>query len=567
MTDKKKTSPGPGLDVMAYFPLEKARASQELVIREVSKRLSDGIKVVILEGPVGSGKSAIALTLARQQAANPSKIPFEEGEEPPMPVHILTPLKSLQTQYHDDFRDDLVTMKGRAAYPCTTDSNPREAALVFRQIRAGNIAPPKYSEASCADAPCKGSPAYYKSCVDDHGNCPYTLAIEVAQESNIICHNINSFIFQTTYGGKFKKRSLMIVDECHEIEHVIRDFAKKKLVIRAAISEEVVRSMSELGPWLNFLTKPEHVPEESDAERAKKLSDPAFKSSRDEYMDKVSWLESREETYKRGFSVEYEAGFKPGEAQQSSTILEFVPKYVGAEAQRLILSYGDRVLLMSGTIFDKVLFCQKLGINPSEAAFIRIPSMFPVENRPIYLKPQYQVDTSFAKWNENFDEIVEKVEKIMNIFSEDRGIIHAPSYMAGEQLANRLGSRRIITHNKGNALSTLHDFFAAEGSNLVLVSPNIGTGTDFYGDRARFQIIMRIAYPSTQSKFSEDMVKNDFRNYNLSALVDWGQQLGRINRSDDDYGATFLLDARFNKFIAKNSGLIPKWVRDAMIWN
>lgn len=551
---------------MEYFPLEKARPSQELVIREIDARFKAGIKIVILEAPVGSGKSAIAMTLARQQAANPSKIPAEEGEDPPMPVHILTPLRSLQTQYFQDYSKDVVTMKGRSSYPCTTDSTPREAAIVFKRVREGSIAQPRYSEANCSDAPCKGSPSFYKSCVDSMGACPYTLAMEVAQEHPIVVSNLSSFIFQTVYGQKFKKRSLMIVDECHEIENVVRDFVKKKIIIQAAISEDTVRSVPNLMAWIRLLTRPENIPPESDVERAKKLGDPAFKSVRDEYMERIAYLENKEDTYKHGFSVEYEAGFKSGETHQSTTILEFVPHSIGGEAQRLILAYGEKVLLLSGTIYDKSVFCRKLGIDPAEAAFIRIPSTFPVENRPVYLKSQYQVDTSYANWNENFDEMVEKVEKIMTIFSDAKGVIHAPSYMAGEQLANALGSRRIITHNKGNFQSTLQAFFEATGTE-VLVSPTVTQGVDFYGDRARFQILLRVPYPSTQSAFAEDMVKTKFQDYNLSALVTFGQMCGRINRSEDDYGATFLLDSRFHKFVSKNSRLLPQWLLKGMIYN
>lgn len=562
MTEEQKAASS---GVMSHFPLKSARASQKLVIEEIDKRFKSGIRIVILEAPVGSGKSAIAMTLARQQAANPSKIPFEEGEDPPMPVHILTPMKSLQSQYHVDFPRDLVTMKGRSAYPCTYEAKPREAALVFQKIRAGNIDQPIFSEDNCADAPCKNSPNVYKACVSDNGHCPYTLAIEVAQQASTIVHNLHSFLYQTNFSAKFKKRSLMIVDEAHEIEDIVRDFAKKKVIINRAIPEETVRAMTHLNQWLNFLVRPENVPEETDAERAKKQGDPNFKSKRDEYMEKVSWLESREDTYSKGFSVEYEALYRPGEAKSYATAIEFVPHYIGAEAQRLILGYGENLLLMSGTIYNKEIFCRKLGINPDQAAFIRIPSTFPVENRPIYLKPQYQVNTSFANWNDNFDEMVEKIEKIMTIFKDDKGIIHAPSYQAGEQIASRLGSRRIITHTKSNFLSTLQNFFEEDG-NRVLISPNIAQGVDFKGDRARFQIVLRVPYASTQSKFNEDMVKNNFQAYNLSALVVFGQQCGRVNRSEDDYGATFLMDSRFNDFIRKNKSMLPQWLLNGMIY-
>lgn len=551
---------------MSHFPLKSARASQKLVIEEIDKRFKDGKKIVILEAPVGSGKSAIALTLARQQAANPSKIPYEEGEEPPMPVHILTPMKSLQDQYFQDFPKDLVTMKGRAAYPCTYEAKPREAAVVFQKVREGRVSPPLFSEDNCSDAPCKNSPNTYKACVSDNGHCPYTLAIEVAQQAPVIVHNLHSFLYQTNFSAKFKKRSLMIVDECHEIEDIVRDFAKKKVIIGKEISEEVVRSMTHLSQWLKFLTRPEHVPEETDAERAKKQGDPNFKSKRDEHMEKVAFLESREDTYSKGFSVEHELLLRPGDTKPYATAIEFVPHYIGAEAQRLILGYGDNLLLMSGTIYNKEVFCRKLGIDPNQAAFIRIPSTFPTENRPIYLKPQYQVNTSYAQWNENFEEMIEKIEKIMGIFKDDKGIIHVPSYQAGEQIANRLGSRRIITHSKGNFLSSLQSFFEEDG-NRIFVSPNISQGVDFKGDRARFQIVIRVPYASTQSKFNEDMVKTNFPAYNLSALVIFGQQCGRVNRSEDDYGATFLMDSRFNDFVRKNRSVLPKWLLDGMIYS
>lgn len=91
-------------------------------------------------------------------------------------------------------------------------------------------------------------------------------------------------------------------------------------------------------------------------------------------------------------------------------------------------------------------------------------------------------------------------------------------------------------------------------------------GVDFKGDRARFQIVTRVPYLSIGSKFVEDKVEKDFPWYNYQALIVLGQQIGRVNRSEDDYGATFLVDERFNKFISKNSKLLPGWVKEGMIW-
>jgi Rad3-related DNA helicase len=62
-----------------------------------------------------------------------------------------------------------------------------------------------------------------------------------------------------------------------------------------------------------------------------------------------------------------------------------------------------------------------------------------------------------------------------------------------------------------------------------------------------------------------DIVKDNYQLYNYLTLLTFGQQIGRINRSEVDYGATFLIDSRFPRFIAKNSSSIPKWVSKAMI--
>jgi Rad3-related DNA helicase len=220
---------------------------------------------------------------------------------------------------------------------------------------------------------------------------------------------------------------------------------------------------------------------------------------------------------------------------------------------------------MSGTIYDKAMFCRNLGLNPDDAYFIRIPSTFPIPNRPIYIKEGYQADTSFVGWNDNFKDIVEKIEKIAGIFHDVKGLIHAPSYEAAEQLYNAIPGNRIVTHTKTNFQEKLSEFYLSK-DNKIFISPVCQQGVDFKEDRARFQIILRVPYLNTSDDFVRDKVENDFNWYNYQALIVFGQQLGRPVRSESDYGATFLMDERFNRFISRNSGKIPKWVQQAIIW-
>lgn len=549
MTETTQTS---STDVMAFFPLEKARRSQEIVIREIDKVFKSGKRIVILEAPVGSGKSAIAMTLAAAYGS----------------AHVITPRKSLQDQYHDDFSDKLVLMKGRNAYPCTMDATPTRYNAVAKSIEAGKSVIPIYGEDTCANGPCKGNTDIYKLCTEDRP-CPYSLAISVASGASTIVHNIHSFIFQTSFGGKFDKRPLLIMDECHELEGAIRDFTTKKITLNKPVLKEDLPK-DEVKDWETFLLSDTLVPAEDPVEAApwdeanvdEDGQEVKPKTERDKYIEQVQGVLA---------SLEMMGGFVTKFTEvtnikgvHTQTTLEFIPKSLNGSAERLIFEYGEKVLLMSGTIYDHAQFCRNAGIDPTQAQFIRIPSSFPAVNRPIYCKPKYQVDTSHRNWKDNFEEMTGIIENILGIFKDVKGLIHAPSYYAAQEIVVGMKNPRLVTHDKNNLIATL-DAFYRDPRPQVLVSPVCQQGVDFKDDRARFQIITRVPYLNTSDEFASFKVENDFQWYNYQALVVFGQQVGRVNRSESDFGATFLLDSRFNSFISKNSRKLPKWLTEAII--
>lgn len=546
MTDTiEQISSKPALE---YFPLPEARTSQKMVIEEVEKAFRAGKRIVILEAPVGSGKSAIAMTFARQS----------------QDCHIITPRKSLQDQYYEDFKDDLVLMKGRGAYPCTVDASLPTYNKVIRHIKNGMVVSPLRGEDDCASAPCRNSKAVWESCTENNSKpCPYQVAIEVAQESPVIVHNIHSFIFQTNFGLKFEKRDLMIIDEAHEIENTIRGFITKKMTVGSVLEASDIPDLRNINEWCDFFLEDRFVPEESESDRRRKEVDETFSSERDEYVTRVETLRLNHEYYGESFTVrrsESMTGF-----QVTGTSFEFIPHSIGNAGHRYLFDYGDKVLLMSGTIYDKDLYCKCVGINPLDAYFIRIPSTFPVGNRKIYLKPEYQVDTSHRMWEDNFDEMIQKIQRILGIFSDAKGLIHAPSYDAMERIANALGSDRIVTHDKSNLSSRLQEFYSSREPK-VFISPVCQQGVDFKYDRARFQIVTRVPYANTSDPLMAYMVENDFNWYNYQALIVFGQMVGRVNRAEDDFGVTFLMDERFNRFISRNSRRLPRWLQQAFVY-
>ena len=249
----------------------------------------------------------------------------------------------------------------------------------------------------------------------------------------------------------------------------------------------------------------------------------------------------------------------------SNTIeIAFTPIRVGPLCNKYLYAFGKKRLFMSGTIYSPTTYCSFVGLDPAKTKFIQIPSTVPAENRPIYLKPEYQVDTSFAKWDENFVEIVEKIKKVFGVFKDAKGLIHAPSYKNGLELFAALkDTGRVMIHTPANLEEKLEEFYSSKG-NMVFISPSCQQGVDMKYDRARFQILVRVPYPNTSDAFVNKMREDNFGWYNYQALVIFGQQLGRVVRADDDFGATILLDSRFSKFLTSNRTQLPGWLMSSI---
>lgn len=182
------------------------------------------------------------------------------------------------------------------------------------------------------------------------------------------------------------------------------------------------------------------------------------------------------------------------------------------------------------------------------------------------MKRQYMTGTSFKDWKSNITNIADIVSDIMEKFPDVKGLIHTPSYYLNDDLIKHLRSgisNRVKTHGKSDFRTALESFYSSKEP-LVFFSPICQEGVDFKDDRARFQVILRIPYPSMESKIVKALADENYAWYNRKALQAFGQQTGRINRSETDHGVTILVDDRFPAFINKNSSKLPKWFLDAI---
>lgn len=530
---------------MEFFPLnshiKKPMPSQVSVIEAIEKAFAEGYKNVLLEAPVGSGKSAIAITCAKYYGTS----------------HVITPRKNLQDQYLEDFQQEgLVLMKGRNAYPCTYPSNKNTGEYNSVKEKIERNIPIRLSPTSvrCDTGPCKNNQEVYRACTEKLP-CPYNIAMGAAQSSTGVIHNLYSFIYQAYFSDRFQERNILIVDECHELENTIRGFAEKSIVVRTEVSDEDIPkdTLKTLNDWSDWLLQ--------FSDRYGTLERMDGSTERSEYITSLGELVRFSDNFAEDFTVNIER------QSISRTIrFTFTPVNIGSLTNNLILNFGTKRLLMSGTIYSKALFCKKNGLVEADTCFIRIGSTFKKETRPIVFKPEYTIDTSHRKWDENFSEMIDKIKDVMGRFPEDKGLIHTPSYSSSLTLSGALNDTgRVIYHSKDNFANVLESFYESDEP-LVLLSPVCQQGVDFKYDRARFQIILRVPFLNTSDPFVEYQVKKDYPWYNHQALVTFGQQIGRINRAPDDFGVTFLLDERFGKFLSKNKGLLPKWLLEGIVY-
>lgn len=96
----------------------------------------------------------------------------------------------------------------------------------------------------------------------------------------------------------------------------------------------------------------------------------------------------------------------------------------------------------------------------------------------------------------------------------------------------------------------------------VLISPSLHTGIDLKNEQSRFQILVKVPYPSKGDRWICAKMKKDPAWYNWQTGLRLMQACGRSIRSKDDWAKTYVLDTSFGDFVKKNG--LPVWFREAI---
>lgn len=540
-----------------FFPFSTIRDEQRKAIEFALDAYIDQKKrFVILEMGTGCGKSATGVTIARYLAANPHPELFHPDlKDSGGGAYVLTTQKVLQEQYVNDFgpskKDLLRSIKSSTNYTCLhyKDQSCGESRRILSKM-AKQLA----------------GTDFWKCC---RNQCPYGIDKQAFIESPISITNFSYFLAETMYAGKLEPRQLLIIDECHNIESEVgkfievtfsEKFAKEVLKCKAPVlrGDDDARAQA-VFDWVKKTYRPtlqKHIA------RLEKALESRFNSGMagfGEYSKQYDMLDKhicKVNRFINSFQAENWVMnvVEPPAGKRAGRRYEFKPIDVSPYTHDMLYKFGTRVLMMSATVVDVNVFCRTIGVDPNDVAYLRIPSPFPVANRPIHYLPTGKM--SMDNIERTLPKMAEVVKYLMDQHADDKGIIHCVNYKVAQYLFENVKSDRLVIHNSENRDQVLKDHVSGPRP-TVLLSPSMMEGVDLADDASRFQILCKVPFPYLGDKVVRKRKARDPSWYPFQTVKSVIQSMGRSVRNETDHATSYILDEDWDYFYMRNRTLFP----------
>jgi len=159
--------------------------------------------------------------------------------------------------------------------------------------------------------------------------------------------------------------------------------------------------------------------------------------------------------------------------------------------------------------------------------------------------------------------VINEIEKTLEKHKGDKGILHTVSYKLRDKIMEHIGGDRLITHDSDDKEEQLKKF-KSSSEPLVFVSPSSERGLSLDEDYARFCIWAKVPFANLDDKqISARTYTKPFgsRWYSSNAAMAIVQGAGRGVRSENDYCATYIFDAQFERLIQ----YLPDWFKAAIV--
>jgi Rad3-related DNA helicase len=465
--------------------------------------------------------------------------PGETAPEEPIGAYYTTPqVSQLDDVAADPLLEDLSIVRGKNNYSCIL---PGETDTPVNQ------------------APCVREREF--DCQVKH-RCPYFSDRSIAANRSIAAMTL-AYFMQTAGSDVFGLRDVVVIDEAHGLGEWAEMYATIDL------GPDTV-------PVWNDVKPPELADLEDAAEYADYLQTICTRgletlrtqeeltqqevTKRDRYTELRSDLSWFTEEYRDPESATTWVLDQPDGAGTRVTIKPMNPeRYL----KHTVWDRGRKFLLLSATILNRDAFCANVGLNPADVTLVEVPHTFPLEHRPLYDVTQGKM--TYEHRDETLPDIARTLVRLMQHHPDEKGLVHCHSYAIQEQLADHLSrfgvDERIRAHDRADRDGQLEAWQRSDNPEVFL-SVKMEEALDLDGDLCRWQLLCKAPYPNTRdSRVEQRLADGQWGWYYRTALRTVIQACGRVVRSPDDHGATYLGDTSLLDLFDRARTDMPDWFR------
>jgi len=539
------------------------RKGQKEAVISIIEAYDNKTKVVILDAPVGSGKSIIGLAV--------SYILNKRGKD----GYILASDIALQEQYEKDFKRynfKWGSVKGIDNYICV--DNMEKNSLGTCRIR--NRKP-------------KGMYCY--------STCPYFSARDMAADSPTALLNYAYWLIMQNYVNQhseedqqlFPARDFTICDEAHKILDIVQNHYSPRF------DPKTLDKLEKLKDFFEVYKIGDH---KKDFQSLKILIGTLFDfENQDELFKTLRRIEIYLENFKPSINLlkdqvekEYPKDDPPKEWREALRLSDWLKDFhckiedyvyiIDKTSTRNIVknpsgedelvfncleenymmkkyfhAHTGFTLLMSATFADPSDYLKSIALN--SAKYIKMDSNFSFEKSPIYFYNKRRM--TYNQMETNLPWLYEKINEILDNHSEENGIIHTASYNLTIKIHNNLSYKnkmRVLVYEGTEEKKKVLEILKRDHSK-VLMGPSLTHGLDLKDEWSRLQIFAKVPYLSLADKFVKTKLTIDPSWYRWRAAVEILQGTGRSIRSEDDWAVTYFLDASLADLIHKNRRAFP----------
>lgn len=220
----------------------------------------------------------------------------------------------------------------------------------------------------------------------------------------------------------------------------------------------------------------------------------------------------------------------------------------------------QKIVLMSATIGEKDI--DQLGLGGRRVCYIDCKSPIHPGVRPILIHSVTSVNRN--NMEDAASKLAEYIQNVAAHHEGEKGVIHA-TYQMANLLRKHLTGTRYMFHDRDTKKEQYRAF--RESSPIqggVLVASGMYEGIDLPADLGRWQVISKIPWMSLADPATRHISTVDPDLYLWETIKTVVQAAGRICRTPDDFGVTYIPDKSVYRLLIDGKHLIPEYFLDAL---